>query len=375
MRIIVDKDSLLKSVIIADSIITSKNVNTILSNCLFNVSKDEIEIISTDNEIGIRTKVKAVSDGKDSFTINGKRLVGILKEIPKGDVEIGINDSYQVDILNKNIKGHYSLIGASRGEYPDMPAFNDDRSVELDQSILKEMIRKVIYAASVDSIKPAFNGVYFISEESGKITAVATDSKRLSMSTIKLDNSIKIDDGVIIPLKTINELQRILSASGKCRFIAGKNQCFFKIGDTEIASRVIDGQFPNYKLVIPHDYKIKISFQKTRLLDSLRRMLVLTKEPYHKILLNFRGDNLLIEAKTQEYGEAEEEIPVENNSKAEMVIGISAHYLMDAIKEIESNDISFGITSPVSPIVITSEGNEGDVSIIMPIQIKSSNTD
>ncbi len=371
MKFEAEKDHLLKSITIADSIITSKNVNTVLSNCLFNVSAGGIEIISTDNEIGIKTECVARADGNFSFTVNGKRLASIIKEIPKGDVIIEVGENFSVNVKNKGLHGNYSLVGMPKGEFPDLPAFVEKNSIEIDQSVLKDVIRKVAYAAATDSIKPSFCGVYFLSEEKGSLTSVATDSKRLSLVTTKINSDIKIDEGVIIPLKTINEVSRLLSSQGKCSFSIGKNQCFFRIGDTEVISRLVDGQFPNYKQVIPKEYKMKVVVEKSRLIEALRRVMIFTREPAYKIVLHIHGEQMKIEAKTKELGEAEEEIRVKSNTDDKITIGLSAQYFLESIKEIDTEDVDLSITSNISPLMISPKDSKKDVSVIMPIQIKT----
>ncbi len=371
MRIEVDRDNLLRGIGIADTVISSKNINTILSNCLFNVSKDHLEIASTDNEIGIRTTVEAVSDSTLSFTVNGKKFAGILKELPKGTVIVEIDSSYLVSVISKGVKGQYKLVGTAKGDFPDIPQFDDEHSIEVDQALLKDAIRKVVYAAATDLIKPSFNGVYFVSEDFGTINAVATDSKRLSIVNIPVDKSVKLEEGVIIPLKTVHEVMRLLGNYGTCRFYLGKTQCFFRIGETELVSRVVDGQFPNYRQVIPHENKMNAVVPTRQLLESLKRVMIFTKEPSFKIVLAFTRETLKIEAKTQDLGEAEEEVVIEMDSEDSITVGMSAQYLIDAVKEIGDDEIILGLTSQLSPMVITPLKMKDSKSVIMPIQIKS----
>lgn len=369
----VDKTSLLKAIIIADSIISSKSINTILANCLFNISEDEIEILSTDNEIAVRTKIDAVCDSKGSFTANGKKFSSILKELPDDELVITVNDSIQIDIKTKssNIKGHYTLIGTSSEDYPEIQEFTFDNSIEIDQKMLKDIIRKVVYAASIDTIKPVFNGVFIISEQKGKFSAVATDSRRLSIISRDIQNDIDLGEGVVVPLKTIHEIYRILESSGTCIFSVKNNQFFFKAGKTEFISRIVDGQFPNYKQVIPKDYVLESSINPKSLLETIRRAMIFTREPANKIVLHFTENKLKIDAKTPELGEAEEELPIKSNNKETMSIGINAQFLIDCLKEIDSDSVICGITGQMSPVTIIPENDTQYTSVIMPIQIKS----
>ncbi len=371
MKIEIDKDQLMESISIADSIIPSRSVNAILANCLFNVIKNEIEIISSDNEIGIKTRVDAQADSDISFTADGKRFYGILKELPEGVVYIDVNDSFSLDMKSKDIKGHYKLIGTSGDDYPELPSFYSDDVIEIKQDELKNMIKKVMYAAASDTLKPVYNGIFLVSDSSNKVTLVATDSRRLAIISRNLDIQVDIENGVIIPLKTINELYRLLTSDGVCRFSLKTNQCFFKIKDTEIMSRVVDGQYPNYKQVIPKEYESIVNVQTEKLLKSLRRAMVFTREPSNRIILHFNKDNLKIEAITPELGETEEDIPIESNATEDISIGINAQFLLEALKEMNSYSIEIGITGQMSPLTIIPENDRDYISVIMPIKIKT----
>lgn len=376
MRINIDKESFLKSIITADSITSSKNVNTILANCLFNVTENQIEIVSTDNEMAIRTKIEAVSEGDVSFTANGKKLSGILRELPNGEIVIDINDTMLLSIktASKDIRGRYSLVGTTTENYPEIPVFEEKNMIEIDQSTLKEIIKKVMYAASHDTVKNIFNGV-LISIENGNIISVASDSKRLSMMSRKLDEENNVSGSFIMPLKTISEILRLLDSTGRCRFSFNERQCFFKIGNTEIISRVVDGLFPDYKNVIPSDHSMNIVIETRKFIDSVRRIMVFTKEPTNKIICKFNANLLTIEASTPDLGEAEEELDIDNNSSDSMTVGINSQFLLDSLKEIDSFSIKCGLSGQMSPITLLPDNDDSYISVVMPIQIRSGNTD
>ncbi len=372
MKIITNKENLLKAIITADSIISSKNVNTILANCFFKISKTNIEIISTDNEIAVKSKLNVESDGETEFIANGKKFLELLKEMPNDDIILEINDNKLIDVKtkSKSIMGSYKFIGAISEEYPEINTSIENNAIEIEQSILKDMIKKVIYAASTDTIKPVFNGIYFISEQKGSLTAVSTDSRRLSVITRKIENEINIEEGIIIPLKTIHEIYRTLEGSGICRFAFNKKQCAIKIGETEILSRITDGQFPNYKQVIPKDHVLSAIINTKNLYASIKRSIVFTKEPANKIILNFNNNKLTIEANAPELGESVEEVEILNDNNINISLGINSHFLIDALKEIESSNVICAITGQMSPVKLSSENDKNHISIIMPLQIK-----
>ncbi len=372
MLITVNKEMLLKAIGIADSVISSKNINTILSNCLFNITKNSIKITATDNEIAIKTIIDAQSDHELSFTTYGKKFINILRELPDEEISINIDESMVINLKSKNIKGNYTLFGTDSKDYPELPEIKMDNIVEIEQAVLKEMIKKVIYAAATDSIKPVFNSLYIVSEKPGTITAIATDSRRLSMITRSIDNEAFIGEGIIIPLKTIHELNRLLSNSGTCKISFDSNQCYFKIDNTEIITRIVDGQYPNYKQIIPREYSLKSVIQTAVIHDSVKRAMIFTREPANKIIMSFNKDNLKIQANTPELGHAEEEIDIESDSSDKYIIGINAQFLLDTLKHIDSYSFICGITGQMSPLTIIPEDDKNFISVIMPIQIKTS---
>jgi DNA polymerase III subunit beta len=369
MKIIADKDILLKSFIIVDSVISSKNSNSILSNCLLTLSKNLLYIIGTDNDIAIRHRLDVISDDNVSLLLNGKKVIQILKELPKGEVIFEIDESYSVTIKSKEIKGIFKVIGSEKNDYPDIQNINEKKCISIDQIVLKDLFRKVSYAAATDTIKPSFHGVFIISEKENNITVVASDSRRLSLCSRHMDESINLKEGVIIPLKTVNELNKIFS-NGKCLFLITGNQCFFKIGDTEVISRIVDGQFPNYKQVIPIDFNIRAYIKTASLIESLKRILVFTKEPSYKCIMNFSKNKLSIESKTAELGEASESLDIESQSEEKITIGINTQYLIDSLKEVDFESVFIGITGSMSPLCIRPENDENNTAVIMPIQIK-----
>ncbi|NLV66876.1 MAG: DNA polymerase III subunit beta [Spirochaetes bacterium] len=371
MKFTVNRDIMLKAIGIADSVISSKNINTILSNCLFKIEKDSIQIIATDNEIGVRTKIDAQSDSAFSFTVNSKKLSSIMKELPDDEIIIEVDDSMMINLKSKNVKGNYILYGTSSEEYPELPDIKIDNSIDIEQSVLREMIKKVIYAAATDTIKPVFNSIYIVSEKPGTLTAIATDSRRLCMITRSIQSESIVGEGIILPLKTVNEVFRLLGNSGICRLSFDSNQCYFRINETEIISRIVDGQFPNYKQIIPKEYSHKVIIETGRILDSVKRAMIFTREPANKIVMTIDKDTLLIEANTPELGKAEEEVPVESESREKIFLGINSQFLLDTIKQIDSFSFICGITGQMSPVTIIPEDDKNYISVIMPIQIKT----
>lgn len=369
MLIKAEKSSLLHSVIIAESIIQGKSVNAVTDNCLFDVARDFIVISSTDNDISVKTTIDCESDEEVIFTCDGKRLAQILKELPDGTVTISLSQNLMT-VKSAHVKGNYKLVTTDGSEFPEIEIGSFTNSVEISQAQFKRMVKKVLFAASHDSVKPVFNGIYVLSRENDQLALVSSDSRRLSYIHEEVEHSDSVSDGIVIPLKTINEVQKILD-TGVFQFSVSDTQCMFKIGQTTIISRLVDGMFPDFDKVIPKDFVDTVIINTKQLIDSLKRIMVFTKEPTYKTILEFDDTQLIIGAKTPEFGEAQEELQIERNSSEKLKIGINAQYLMDALKEIDSFALRIHITGQLSPMVVMPEDTDNYVSVIMPIQLKS----
>jgi DNA polymerase-3 subunit beta len=379
MKFIVDKTLFISALKKVKLSIASKNSNTILSSYLLSIKNNQIAITGTDNDEAIICSLPVIADIDFDFSVEASILLSALATLSNENVEIVLNSDNILSI--KSVASSFSCfkkkITASiiqipctdKSDFPVIPRINKKEAFEVEQSVFKDMIKNVSYAASTDVIKPSFNGVYFISEKKGFMSVVASDSCRLSICSRSFSDEVEIKEGVIIPLKTINDLLKILG-NGKCFILVKNNQCFFKIDNTEIITRVIDGQFPNYKQVIPVDYVKKVYVKKDSLIDSLQRVMVFTKEPSYKVYLNFLSDKIKIEAKTAEIGEGFEEITAESNNKEDISLGINSQYLLDSIKDIDFDIIEIGITGVMSPLCIKNEKDEHTTAVIMPIQIK-----
>ena len=375
MKIQISKEKLLKALTIADSIISSKNINALLFNCLFNVKKNEIEIISNNTETITYTTLEASSDQENSFTVNGKKMATILREFPDDQVVIEVNESMILDLKSQSekLKGNYKLIGTLADDYPEIEKFVEDNLIKLEQSFLKKIINKVIYAASLDSIKPAYNGVCLKIDPQGNLTAVSTDSKRMAFYTTTIENPLKEKHEIIIPLKTISQIAALLN-KGEVFLSFDKKRFFVQIDETKIISRIVDESFPNYKSILESKILFKTKIEKEDLLSALKRVMIFTKEPTYRVTLIFKGENLTIKAKTPEIGEAQEELQIQSLHKEELSLQLNAYYLTEALKRIETSALECSLTGINTPLLITpfkdSQPQKDELVVIMPFKFE-----
>ncbi|MCA9407798.1 MAG: DNA polymerase III subunit beta, partial [Candidatus Omnitrophica bacterium] len=250
--------------------------------------------------------------------------------------------------LGKNCR--FKLIGLPKDEYPNFPEFKDSEIIQIEQNILKEMLRMTQFAVSHEESRYVLNGLLIeINSESIKI--VATDGRRLAKSEKKLEKPIQKEISVIIPIKAIQEIYRNLKEEGKVSILLGMNQVLFDIDGTLIATRIIEGEFPNYNQVIPKPVKKRITMNTKELLSSIRRANLLATPDFQAVKFEVFSDKMVVSKTTPDIGESREEIIVEYGGE-EMVVGFNPQFLIDFLKNINDESIAIELMGADKPAVM-----------------------
>lgn len=375
MKLIVTKEKLLRSLSLAEDIISSKNTMSILSNILLETVDGMLKIISTDLETAIKIDVDADIKKQGSITVYAKKLTEVIRELPNDDIELSVDDNNYVKIQSKNaqVKAEFRIIGIPKNDYPVLPEFKKDKKFILPQAELKTMIRKSIFAVSKDDLQVNISGLK-LELKNKKLTLIATDARRLSLMHYNINSDLEINE-VIIPQKVLSEVLKILDDEGDVEINVSDKQIYFKIGNIELFSRLIDGKFPDYRQVIPTSFEKKIVLTTHRILDAVKRISTMTSEKQtSKIILNFEKGGLEIKAQDPEIGDAKEYIEnVAYEYGNSFEIAFSSEFLLDSIKAVDSDNFIMSLNTNVSAVLIKEEKNENFLNLIMPI--KFSNVD
>ncbi len=371
MKIICSKDELLKGIQIAQLAISSKTNLPILANFLLETHKDKIKMAATDLEIGIKCYIKGEIVKKGSISVPARKFIDIVKELPEDETHINVKDN-QISITSGKAK--FSITGLSSEEFPVLPEFTQKEYIEINAALLKEMIQKTVFAVSRDESHYVLNGIYFMIEEN-IMKMVATDGRRLCSITKEISNLItkkeKIE--IIVPSKALNELKNLLNTVAdekekKIKMAISENQIIFKIDETILISRLIEGRFPTYEQVIPSSSKMKVKIDVQQLFKSTRRVAVLTNERSNSVKYILNNNKIKILANTVGLGEAEDEINIDYD-KEQMEIAYNPNYVMDILKNIDTPEIYLELNEPLSPGVIKPVENKDYLCVIMPMKI------
>lgn len=348
MKIKTSKENLLLGIQTVQNIVSPRATLPILSNILIETKSDTLRLNATDLDIGISCEIPVSILEEGAITIPAKKFSDIIKELPVGDITIITRKNNQIDIEGNNC--HFKLIGLPKEEFPKFPEFKDIEVIQVDQGILKEMFRLTSFAVSHEESRYVLNGV--LMEITGSIIRiVATDGRRLAKIENKLPKSTKKDITAILPIKAVQEINRSLKEEGTLSILTSANQLLFDIGGILIATRIIEGEFPNYNQVIPAPASPKIKVNTQDLLSAIRRANLLTTPDFQAIKFEVFRDKIIVSKTTPDVGESREELPIEYGG-SELIVGFNPQFLIDVFKNINSETVELELLGSDKPGVM-----------------------
>jgi DNA polymerase-3 subunit beta len=369
MKFSVTNGELQKALLKVGGVIPSKSTLPILENALFSLSKNTLTITATDLEISmtVTLEVKGVEDGK--IAVPARRLTETVRALPD------INVNFQADTSSNKIvmrteTGEYKLTGESSEEFPSIPEFEGEDEISIESDDLRRMINKTLFAVSTDELRPSMMGILFQIKKN-ELRTVSTDGHRLVRLIKKDFSSPKIQRDIIIPSKALNLVAR--SAEEVQNKIAlNKSHVMIKFGATTLISRLIDENYPNYESVIPTENDKELTVNKDALLSSVRRVALYSSTTTRQIRFTLGKNDMKISAEDVDFGgEATETFPC-TFSGDQMEIGFNAHYVVDVLSHIDSDDAVFRLSTPTRAGIVqpaTQREHEDLLMLVMPVRL------
>lgn len=369
LKINVTKEDLFKGIQQTQAAISVRSTLPILGNILFEATEKGLRLSATDLEVGIRTWVKADIISSGAITIPAKIFSDFLRTLEDDrELKIEVLENNKVEI--RSGRDRLNVTGLPRADYPVLPEFEDNRAVEISKEMLREVLKKTNFAASTDETRYVLNGIHFITEN-GKVTAVATDGRRLAYIQRPITDS-KLKVKVIIPTKAVQELLRLVSDDKsnnqtiKSSFT--DNQASFSDGQTVVLSRLIEGHFPNFDQVIPKTHEFQLKLNRAAFQASITRAAIGTMERGGSVKLSLTKGMLHIQAAAQGRVEVESELPVAYEG-SNFEIAFNPLYIIDVLKAFDQEDILIEFTSSLNPGVVRPADDEAYRYVMMPMKI------
>ncbi len=364
MKITTVKENLSYGVQIVQKAVSSKNPLPVLTGILFKTEGNTLKLTATDLEVGIECHVPVTTIEEGAVVIPAKYITEIVRKLPDVPIDMTSDDQNNIVTIKYNTS-EAMLNGFNVDEFPAFPKVESEINFNLSAQELKEMLKKVIFAASVDENRPVFTGILFEIKDN-VLTLVATDTHRLALKNLNLNKTLS-SVKAIIPSRTLSELIRIIGSTDDTISITiGESQALFKLKDITLVSRLIEGQFPAYEQVIPSEHKSRVRVKVKELLDSTERAALLTRSGSQIIKLNVQQDLLTITANT-EIGGIHEEIKVYLEGDP-MQVAFNAVYLTDVLRVLDQEEIYFELNGPLSPGVIKPINQNDYLSLILPVR-------
>ena len=364
MIFICEKQKLQEGILITQKAITGKSTMPILEGIYIKASKDGLTLIGSDMDVSIQTKVEADVLQEGTVVIDSKIFGEIIRKLPNSDVRIELVENNTLQIVCQ--KSVFNVVSMDAGEYPSLPTIAEDKSIQVPQNILKNMIRSTSFAIAQDETRPILQGILFEIKDR-KLNLVALDGYRLAIKTEYLDSDFDIE--VVIPGKTLNEVSKILEDVDSIVDITfTNNHILFNLKQTKIISRLLDGKYVNYNSLLPQEHKLLISVNRQELQNGIERASLMAKEGNsYLIKLDIQEDNLIITSNSQ-LGKVREEVAI--NLQGEGIeIAFNSRYLLDVLKIMEDEEVVLEMTSSVSPCVIKGKENDSYKYLVLPVRL------
>ena len=363
MKIVTQRDDLAQKLgVVARAVSTRASVQ-ILSGVLLRAEGGRLHLAATDMELSLRSSVDAQIDGDGSIVVPGRLLVELVRLLPES--EVTIEHRAEESVVHVTSGSSTSTLHTYAAEdFPRLPDLDAVGTFTVDRVSLLDTVSRVARSASRDESRPVLTGI-LVRFEAGNLVMAATDSYRLSVKETELGGDVP-ELEAIIPARALAELSRVAQVGDAVELGVHDNQVVFAADDVWLTTRRIDGQFPNYKQLLPETFEYDVTLPRSEVLDVVRRVGIMVQRT-SPIQLRFAEGELTVFARTQDIGEAKESLPVQFSGEP-LEIGFNAEFLREGIESIGEDEIKLRLISPLRPAVI--EGGEDDPTyLIMPIRL------
>ena len=361
-------EELRKALYRAQGIVERKTTMPILANVLLNATKTGVQVTAFDLDVGIVSEHSGEVLKPGGLTVSAKYLFDIVQSVPEQQVTLKKLPNNYLELHSGT--AHFKLVGTAAEEYPKLPKEESAPMVGLNGATLLEMIRKTSFAISSDETRYILNGVFFEPRQQGKTRMVATDGHRLALVERELAGDFKLKSGVIIPRKGLFELKRLLDEApeAECQLGFAESSALFKKQGLTMVMRLIDGQFPEYQRVIPQEAERTIALGRSKFLDALRRISLLSVDKSNAVKVSLAENVVRITSSNPDLGEAKDDVEVSYKGN-EITIGFNARYLIDVLSVIDGDEVAFELSDEHSPGVLHLPGDRSYMAVVMPMRV------
>ena len=366
MKFSIPCDQFVASLGVAARGVSTRSAIQTLSGVLVRAKDGQVEMLATDMELGIRVSTPAQTEREGEAVVPGRLLLDVVRSLPKDEMSLEYRSSQQdVEVVSGTAKFHLRTLPLE--DFPKLPEPNGS-TMRVPSGAFVETINRVARSASRDETRPHLTGV-LVSASGKELRMVATDSYRLSVKETSLEQPLEGELEANVPARTLQELGRVAGtdAEGEIEIAALENQVVFRVGETVLSSRLVEGRFPNYRQLLPETFEHELRLSTAELLDVVRRISLLAQKNA-PLRLAFTDGALEVSAQTPDVGEASESLPVPFKGEP-LEIGFNPEFLRDGLESAESDELLLKLISPLRPGLVQSGDEGGFTYLVMPIRL------
>ena len=367
MKLTFQRDALLDSLQVLQSIASGKETSPILSNVLIRAEGSTIECMATDMEIGIRMKVDGTIKETGTILVPAGKLADIVKAWPaEKPIDLTTTTGNRIEITAGN--GVHKTVKLADEEFPQLPSV-DEAAFAIDGETLRSVLHKTTFAAPVEDIRYFLNGLYFNLFED-RTEVVATDAVQLALAHCEPFKLSEDSDGFIVPLKAVKEIERTFANSPEVRISRIEDQILFADADTTLTARLVDAEYPEYDSIIPESFEGHVVVPKASIMDTTREIFSRANPKNALVCLEINPQQIRISAKTSETDEIDDTLVVESGTGS-IRIGLNARLLIETLSHIETESVSLAFTHAIEPLVVKPIGEEGHICVLCAMKMDS----
>lgn len=371
MKFSLSKNALLRELNLLQGVVEKKNTIPILSNVLIEtLGESLVSLVATDLDVSMVTECSADVTHPGAVVLQARKLFDIVRNLPDSEINFIKEENDWVKIICG--ASEFKIIGQAKEHFPSTPLLKEN-GLAIPAAVVHDLISRTIFAITQEESRYALNGA-LVSISDGKLQMVATDGHRLALAAASLESAdlqSAEEQKVIIPKKALSELSKLTSgAEGALDFAKDENHLYFKLGQRQLTSRMLAGQFPNYELVLPKNNDKIIPLNTERIAQSIRRVALMADERSHGVKFELSKGKLSITSQSADVGEAKEVIPIDYNEQT-ISIGFNAQYLLDFFGVVGTEEITIDLKDDQSPALMRpAAGPQYDYRyVVMPMRL------
>ncbi len=347
--------------------VATRSTLPILGNVLIEAQQGQLKLVTTDLEIGMTCTVPLDGGESGAVTVPERIIQDVVGNLP-ADAELTISADERNLLTVSAGKSQYTIHGLPADEFPALPQVPSETVLSMPGSVLRDVVRKTLFAASTDEGRVILTGC-LLTWDGQTATMVATDTHRLAVKRAAAGGKFSQPVAVIIPARALQELLRLLGNSDEpVDVTVSESQVLFTCGHVQLVSRLIEGQFPAYERVIPQETHKRMTINRQQFYEAVRRASIVARAESNKIVLRSIDSTLTISAETGDVGKAYEEVPISLDGDV-VEIAFNAEYLQDVLGVLDSETIELGLTGPLNPGLIKADGEADYLYVVMPMQM------